>query len=76
MNSCIPLGATDKYDPADGMPTFPSGFAEPDRNPRFPQRFAEIMGGRIARSAEDAIVPQSLKYVVIGGQTAAEINLR
>jgi hypothetical protein len=70
------LGATDKYDPTDGMPMFPSGFAEPDRKPRFPQRFAEIMGGRIARSADDAIIPQSLKYVVIGGQTAEEINLR
>lgn len=70
------LGATDKYDPADGMPMFPIGFAEPDRKPRFPQRFAEIMGGRIARSADDAVIPQSLKYVVIGGQTAEEINLR
>ncbi len=70
------LGATDKYDPIDGMPMFPDGFAEPDRKPRFPQRFAEIMGGRIARAADDAIIPQSLKYVVIGGQTAEEINLR
>lgn len=70
------LGATDKYDPADGMPSFPNGFAEPDRSPRFPQRFAEIMGGRIAISGNDAVIPQSLKYVVIGDQTAKEINLR
>jgi len=70
------LGATDKYDPADGLPHFPHGYAEPERNPRFPQRYAEIMGGRIAVSEFDAMVPKSLKYVIIGTQTAAEIKLR
>jgi hypothetical protein len=69
------LGATDKYDPANGMPDFPLGFAEPDRKPRFPQRFAEIMGGRIAVTASDALVPKSLDYVTIGAQTAREIRL-
>lgn len=69
------LGATDKYDPADGMPHFPSGFAEPDRNPRYPQRFAEIMGGRIAVSDSDAMVPRNLDYVTIGEETAREIRL-
>jgi hypothetical protein len=69
------LGATDKYDPADGMPDFPFGFAEPDRKPRFPQRLAEIMGGRIAISATDALVPKNLDYVTIGARTAAEIRL-
>ena len=49
---------------------------EPDREPRFPQRYAEIMGGRIALSADEAIIPQSLKYVVIGEQTAREIRLK
>jgi hypothetical protein len=33
------------------------------------------MGGRIAQSQFDAIVPKSLKYVVIGDQTAKEIRL-
>jgi hypothetical protein len=70
------LGATDKYDPANGMPAFPEGIAEPDRQPRFPQRFAEVMGGRIAISAHDAVVPKSLKYVVIGDLTAREIRLK
>jgi len=69
------LGATDKYDPGNGMPQFPDGYAEPQTVPRYPQRFAEIMGGRIAISDNDAVVPQSLKYVIIGTQTAAEINL-
>jgi hypothetical protein len=69
------LGATDKYDPANGMPDFPLGFAEPDKKPRFPQRFAEIMGGRIAISTTDAMVPKSLNFVTIGAQTAEEIRL-
>ena len=69
------LGATDKYDPADGMPHFPDGYAEPDRNPRYPQRFAEIMGGRIAVSRTDALVPSTLDYVTIGEETAREIRL-
>jgi len=69
------LGATDKYDLRSGLPTAPDGLAEPDRNPLYPQRRAEIMGGRIAIAADDAIIPQSLKYVVIGPLTASEIRL-
>lgn len=69
------LGATDKYDPATGIPRFPDGFAEPDRSPRFPQRFAELMGGRIPVADNDAVIPASLKYVRIGPETAAEIRL-
>jgi hypothetical protein len=69
------LGATDKYDPATGMPEFPLGFSEPERKPRFPQRFAEIMGGRIPVADNDAVIPSSLKYVTIGATTAREIRL-
>ncbi len=69
------LGATDKYDPTTGLPEFPSGFAEPERTPRFPQEFAEIMGGRIPQADNDAIIPKSLRYVTIGTETADEIRL-
>jgi len=69
------LGATDKYDPGTGLPDFPLGFAEPERKPRFPQRFAEIMGGRIPLADDDAVIPKSLKYAMIGTRTAAEIRL-
>jgi len=69
------LGASDKYDPASGVPLFPLGFAEPDRSPLYPQRFAEIMGGRIAVSEFDAMVPQNLGYARIGEATAREIRL-
>ena len=69
------LGATDKYEPGTGQPEFPLGFAEPDRNPLYPQELAEIMGGRIALSKLDAVVPKSLKYVIIGTETAKEVRL-
>ena len=70
------LGATDKYNPGNGLPSFPDGYAEPGKKPRYPQRFAEIMGGRIAISDAAAMIPKSLKFVVIGEQTATEIQLR
>jgi len=69
------LGATDKYDPATGQPIPPDGLAEPLKSPLFPQQDAEIMGGRIALSADDSVIPKSLKYAVIGSLTATEINL-
>ena len=69
------LGATDKYDPGTGQPIPPDGLAEPGRDPLYPQRYAEIMGGRIAQAADDAITPKSLKYVLIGPATATEIRL-
>lgn len=69
------LGATDKYELGTGQPIVPDGIAEPDRKPLFPQRKAEIMGGRIALTADDAAIPKSLKFAVIGPLTAAEIRL-
>ena len=69
------LGATDKYEPATGQPLYPAGYAEPERTPLLPQRYAEIMGGRIAVSETDAVIPMNLRYAVIGAQTAREIRL-
>lgn len=69
------LGATDKYDRGTGQPLIPDGLAEPDRSPLFPQRFAEIMGGRIAYAADNAGVPKSLDFALIGPATAREIRL-
>ena len=69
------LGATDKYSPINGHPVGPDGIAEPERTPLYPQRYAEIMGGRIALAEDDSVIPKSLKYAVIGPLTASEINL-
>lgn len=70
------FGATDKYDLATLQPFFPQGYAEPDRQPRLPQRLAEIMGGRTPIDAETAEMPSSLAYTLIGPATAREIGLQ
>jgi len=67
------FGATDKYGP-DNLPLYPDGYGEPGREPRFPQEWAEIMGGRIVISAKEAKMPDSLASCLIGPKTAAEIN--
>ncbi len=68
------VGATDKYNPADNLPLFPIGYADPDRQPLYPQSMAEIMGGRIPISETQAVIPKSLVQAMIGPQTALEIN--
>jgi hypothetical protein len=67
------LGASDKYG-ADGLPSYPDGYADPDQQPRLPQRRAEIMAGRRAVTASHAEMPRSLDEVVIGAATAREIR--
>lgn len=68
------LGATDKYDLGNGAPLYPAGYAEPEREPRYPQPSAEIMAGRRALSATDFEMPSSLSDVVVGPVTAGEIR--
>jgi hypothetical protein len=67
------LGATDKY-AAGNMPAFPEGYADPERMPLYPQRKAEIMGGRIPLSPSEAVIPYGLKQVLVGATTAQEIH--
>jgi len=69
------FGATDKYDPATLLPVYPAGYAEPERNPRWPQRFAEIMGGRTPIDERNAEIPNSLDDTLVGPATAIEIGL-
>jgi hypothetical protein len=68
------LGATDKYSFVDNQPLYPAGYAEPTREPLLPQRFAELMGGRIPLSQRESSIPESLGEVLIGPLTAAEIG--
>ena len=68
------LGATDKYDPVDNQPIHPEGFADPDRQPLYPQIHAEIMGGRIPVTEWEAAIPESLQWARVGHATAAELN--
>jgi hypothetical protein len=68
------LGATDKYSLANNLPHYPDGFADPNASPRFPQKKAEIMAGRIPLEDQRAEIPDSLRHVVVGKATAIEIG--
>ena len=70
------VGATDKYDRSTNLPLYPSGYAEPQNSPRYPQKNAELMGGRFPISADQTKMPNSLKQVQIGLATAAETSWR
>lgn len=68
------LGATDKYDMSSNLPLYPFGYAEPDKSPLHPQRYAELMAGRIPLNAATAEMPNGLADTLIGPATAAEIG--
>jgi len=67
------LGATDKY-AINNQPVFPEGYAEPELRPLHPQRYAELMGGRIVLNENAAEIPKNLRQARIGQASAAEIN--
>jgi hypothetical protein len=68
------MGATDKYTLTTGEPEYPFGYADPNQVPLFPQKRAEIMGGRIPFNAYSSVMPASLTECRIGQMTAAEIG--
>ncbi len=68
------LGASDKYDRSSNLPIYPDGYADPQRSPLYPQVYAEIMAGKRAVSASEAIMPDSLEQALIGLRTASEIG--
>jgi hypothetical protein len=68
------LGATDKYDAESLAPLYPEGYAEPDRQPKFPQVLTEIMAGRYAIDEHTFDMPASLNDVLVGDATAREIG--
>lgn len=68
------VGASDKYDPRTREPRFPDGYAQPEASPRLPQRFAEIMAGRIPVSPSESTLPPSLNATLVGEATAREIG--
>ncbi len=68
------LTATDKYDLQSGLPIYPDGYADPDKQPRYPQYYAELMGGYVPISESKKKIPASLNQVLIGFTTAKEIG--
>lgn len=67
------FGATDKYG-EDDTPLFPDGYAEPARLPRWPQRYAELMAGRIPLDPTHQRMPDDLDQVMVGAASAREIG--
>jgi hypothetical protein len=67
------VGATDKYNQFN-QPVYPDGYAEPDKKPLYPQRYAEIMAVKIPLSPTKSKMPESLDECIIGLKTAGEIN--
>lgn len=66
------VGASDKYN-LYGGPEFPFGYANPNREPLYPQRYAEVMVGRIPTSPYSSYMARSLKSVRMNPLTASEI---
>ncbi|PCI19556.1 MAG: hypothetical protein COB62_05450 [Piscirickettsiaceae bacterium] len=66
------VGATDKYNLQTGQPIFPVGFAKPEE--KYNQSKAELMAGRIPINEIESEMPYSLRYCVVGAQTAKEIG--
>lgn len=69
------LGASDKYDAA-GRALYPTGFAEPERSPLYPQPGAEIMARNRPLSPGTERPPNTLDELFVGDATAREIGWR
>jgi hypothetical protein len=69
------LGATDKYDET-GRTTYPSGFAEPQRLPLFPQPGAEVMARNVPIAPGSERPPETLDELYVGEATARELGWR
>jgi hypothetical protein len=67
------LGATDRYGP-DGRTSIPEGLAEPELEPRFPQRYAELMARNRPLSETEETRPETLEELWVGPKTAREIG--
>ncbi|HEV3189321.1 MAG TPA: hypothetical protein VGY54_02430 [Polyangiaceae bacterium] len=67
------VGASDKYDAA-GRTLVPEGLAEPDRQPRYPQMFAEVMARNRPLTPDVEEPPANLDELAVGPATAREIG--
>lgn len=67
------LGASDKYD-AGGFSVVPEGLAEPDRHPRFPQRFVEVMARNRPLGPGREVPIDTVDELRVGPATAREIG--
>lgn len=68
------FGATDKYNLSNGIPIYPHGLANPNQNPTYPQKQAELMAMHIPTSPTQFEMARELKQTVVGEMTAKEVG--
>lgn len=68
------FGAKDKYDMSTGQPIYPTGYADLEQKPLYPQTRAEIMGGYIPLSPTKSKIPDGLQDTMISRLTAQEMG--
>ena len=68
------FGATDKYDLSTGQPIYPIGYADPNQQPLYPQRQAELMAAYVPLSQNKSKMPDSLQQTRINEITAIELG--
>ena len=68
------LGARDLYNPDTSEAQYPEGFVEPNADPLYPQRYAELMAVDIPLGPGVEAEIQSLDQVRIGYRTAADLG--
>jgi hypothetical protein len=69
---CHTFGASDKYE--GELSVFPDGYAEPGREPRYPQKHAEIMALGIPTGPGTEQRIDGLRDCVVGEKTAREMG--
>lgn len=68
------FGATDKYDMGTGNPIFPLGYADPQQQPLYPQKKAEIMAVAIPLTAHKSKMADQLSASLVSALTAQEVG--
>lgn len=68
------FGATDKYDLSNNQPIFPIGYADPQQQPLYPQKKAEIMAVAIPSSADQSEMAGKLSKTLVSPLTANEVG--
>ena len=68
------FGASDKYDPGTFYAMWPQGYADPYREPVFPQQCAELMAGDVPITLEGEREIQTIADVRVGMQSAHEMG--
>ena len=68
------FGASDKYDLESNQPIFPMGYADPNQQPLYPQKKAEIMAVAIPLSTDRNKMAEHLSNTLVNKMTAQEVG--